>query len=103
MGEPNATRTVEITNPAGVHLRAASLIVGLVRRSGSRVMMIKDHARSDGSDMLEVISLGARCGDRVSFEATGDDAEEVVDALVRLVVDNFGECECKTAEADESP
>jgi phosphotransferase system HPr (HPr) family protein len=99
MGEPKATRTVDVTNPAGIHARAATLIAELVRGSGSKVLVIKDCERVDGTDVLQILSLGTRCGEQVSFEATGSDAEQVLDALVRLFADNFGENEEKEEEA----
>jgi phosphocarrier protein HPr len=91
MCEPKATRTLDVTNPAGIHARAATLIAELVRRSGSRVLVIKDCQRVDGTDVLQILSLGTAQGERVSFEAVGQDAEEVLEALARLFSDNFGD------------
>jgi phosphotransferase system HPr (HPr) family protein len=100
MCQPKAIRTVDVTNSAGIHARAATLIAELVRRSSSRVSMIKDCERVDGTDVLQILSLGTRRGEQVSFEATGCDAEEVLDALVQLFADNFGENEEKIEEAE---
>ena len=93
------TRTVDVTNREGVHLRAATLIAELVRRFDSSVLVIKDAERLDVRDVLQITSLGARCGEQVSFEAVGSDAEEVVDALVQLFADKFGESD-QTEEAE---
>jgi phosphotransferase system HPr (HPr) family protein len=98
MDEPKATRTVDVTNFAGIHARAATLIAELVRRSHCRVSVIKDRERVDGTDVLQILSLGTRCGEQISFEATGCDAEQVLDALAQLFADNFGENEEKTQE-----
>jgi phosphotransferase system HPr (HPr) family protein len=102
MCQPKATRTVDVTNPAGIHARAATLIAELVRRSDSRVLVIKDCERVDGTDVLQILSLGTRHGEQVSFEAVGHDADVVLDALVQLFADNFGESE-QTAREAESP
>jgi phosphocarrier protein HPr len=102
MCEPKATRTVDVTNRSGIHARAATLIAELVRGSRCKVSLLKDCERVDGTDVLQILSLGTRCGEQISFEATGGDAQHVLDALVQLFADNFGEDEEKIQEA-ESP
>ncbi len=100
MCEPKATRIVDVTNPAGIHARAATLIAELVRRFDSKVLVVKESERVDGTDVLQILSLGTRHGEQVSFEAVGDDAEHVLNALVQLFADNFGESEEETQEAE---
>jgi phosphocarrier protein HPr len=102
MSQLKATRTVSVTNRAGLHARAATLIAELVRRSGSKVLVIKDCERVDGTDVLQVLSLGAERGEQVCLEATGDDAEEVLEALARLFSNNFGEDQENTEETEET-
>jgi phosphotransferase system HPr (HPr) family protein len=93
------TRTLCVTNPAGIHARAATLIAELVRGSDSQVVVMKGSEAVDGTEVLQILSLGTGQGEEVSFEATGSDAEQVLDALARLFADNFGECEENTEEA----
>jgi phosphotransferase system HPr (HPr) family protein len=100
MCNPKATRTVHVTNPEGIHARAATLIAELVRGSGSRVLVIKDREQANGTEVLQILSLGTAQGEEISFEATGCDAEEVLDALAQLFADNFPEGEEKTEEAE---
>ena len=100
MCQPKITRTVDVTNPAGIHARAATLIAELVRRFDSKVLVIKDCEQVDGTDVLQILSLGTRHGEQVSFEAVGCDAEEALDALVQLFADNFGESEQPIEEAE---
>lgn len=101
MCEPKATRTVNVTNSAGIHARAATSIAELVRRFNCRVLVIKESERVDGTDVLQILSLGTRQGEQVSFEAVGGDAEEALDALVALFSDNFGENDEQTASAED--
>jgi phosphocarrier protein HPr len=86
-----ATREVAVTNEEGIHARAATLIAELVRRFNSKVEMIKDDERVESTDDLQVLSLGAGPGSKLSLEAVGGDAEEVLDALARLFSENFSE------------
>jgi phosphotransferase system HPr (HPr) family protein len=101
MCEPKITRTVDVTNPAGIHARAATLIAELVRRFDSRVVVIKGCEQVDARDVLQILSLGTGHGEQLRFEAVGGDAEAAVDALVKLVADDFGESE--QTEQAESP
>jgi len=92
MSETRATRTILVTNPAGLHLRAATLLISLARRFDSRIEVIKDRERVDcKSTPLRLITLGAWQGDRLLLEATGSDAEEALTALEELFANNFEE------------
>ena len=93
MCEMKATRTVIVTNPAGIHARAATLIAELVGRFESDVVLVKNSDRVSGSEVLQIMSLGAAPDEQLMLEANGADAERVLDALLRLFADNFGENE----------
>lgn len=43
--------------------------------------------------VMELLLLGAACGERITVSATGEDAEDAVSALVALVESRFGEAE----------
>lgn len=91
MSESTATRTIVVTNESGIHARAATLVAELVRRFDSKVVLVKDCERVEGTDVLQILSLGAGRGNELLLEATGHDAERVLDALVQLFNDNFSE------------
>jgi phosphocarrier protein HPr len=95
MDEPKATRTVLVANRAGLHARAALLIVQLVRQfqqqHQTKVELIGDRQRVDAGEMLQVLTLGAAQGEQLVIEATGEGGEEIVEALERLFADKFGE------------
>lgn len=91
MCETKATRTVIVTNPEGIHARAATLIAELVGRFESDVVLVKNSERVSGSDVLQIMSLGAAPHEQLILEATGADGERVLDALLGLFADNFGE------------
>ena len=91
MSEVKVTRSVSVTNSEGIHLRAATLIAELARQFDSTVLLIKDHQCVRGTDVLQVVSLVAKQGEQLVLEATGHDAEEVLNALEKLFADNFSE------------
>ena len=100
MSEAKTTRTVIVGNPEGIHARAATLIAELVRRYTSDVVLVKDHQRVSGGEVLQILLLTAEQGDQLTLEAAGDDADEVLDALLELFTDNFGETQEKPEEAE---
>jgi len=99
MPDSKATRIVTVTNAAGVHARAATLIGELVRGFNAEVILTKGNESAKGTEILQMLSLGAGPGDRVALEATGSDAEQVLDALEQLFAENFAENEENTEEA----
>ncbi len=101
MSEARASRSVVVRNPEGVHARAATLIAELVRRFDAKVSLTKDRERVEATDVLQVLSLGVAPGEKLLLEATGRQAEEVVEALVQLIESGFGEnAQQSTAEED---
>jgi phosphocarrier protein HPr len=85
-----ATRTVVVSHPTGLCLRGASAIRQLAGRFHSAIQVVKEGRRVSVGDVLQVVSLGAEPGSQVVLEATGPDADEALDALVKLFADNFG-------------
>jgi phosphotransferase system HPr (HPr) family protein len=90
VNQAKATRTVRVVNRQGVHARAATLIAEVVRRYQSRVSLHKGSESVEGTDVLQIMSLGAAEGEEVMLEAWGDDAETVLDALAALFNGRFG-------------
>ncbi len=91
MAELKAIRTIVVTNDEGLHARAATLVAELARRFKSDVKLTKDRERVQGTEVLQILSLGAARGEELLIEAIGHDAEEAVDALVQLFAGNFSE------------
>lgn len=92
MDEPKTSRTVIVANQEGFHLRPASLFVGLARKFQARIEVVKDGERADGkSEPLQLLTLGAACGDELLLEASGADAEEALAALAALFANRFEE------------
>ena len=89
MSEPIETRTVVVTDPAGVHARTALAIVQSVRRGKSKVTLIKDQMTVDGNEPLQIMTLVAVQGERVQLRAEGPDASAMLDALEPLFAGQF--------------
>ncbi len=89
--ETNITRTVVVTNREGIHARAATLIAEVVRQFQSKVVLIKDREQAEGTDVLQILALCTNRGEELLLEATGHDAEAVLDALEQLFAGDFSE------------
>ena len=97
MSETKATRTVVVTDPAGVHARTAVAIREAVMRGNSQVRLIKDKQPVSGTDVLQIMTMVAEQGDKVTIEAVGPDAETVLAALEPLFAGRFGDEAQKSA------
>ena len=97
MPETKATRIVMVTDPAGVHARTAVAIREVVMRGSSQVRLIKDKQPVSGTDVLQIMTMVAEQGDKVTIEAVGPDAETVLAALEPLFAGRFGDEAQKSA------
>jgi phosphotransferase system HPr (HPr) family protein len=91
MTESKLARTVVISNPQGLHARPADLFVKVAQQYQSRVELVKESIRVDGKSILDLLTLAAAAGTRLTIEATGEDASQALDALCKLVEQNFAE------------
>jgi phosphotransferase system HPr (HPr) family protein len=88
-----STRIVVVTNPQGLHARPADLFVKTATRFASKIELVKGRERVDGKSILSLLTLAAVEGTQLSIEADGPDAEQALDALAKLVEQNFAENE----------
>lgn len=88
--EGDGSRTVVVTNRHGLHARPCSAIADLVAEHQANVTVQKGSQTVDASSTLDLLSLGASQGTELVLLATGPDAAEVLETLVRLFADEFG-------------
>jgi phosphocarrier protein HPr len=81
MSEQKLVRTLVVTDPSGVHVRTASAIQSITRRSQSEVLVISAYHKAKGTDIWDLLALAAPRGATITLEASGPDAQEVLDAL----------------------
>ncbi|SRR5690606_16406786 len=96
MSQVSARREVTITNPQGFHARPAHLFVKLASQFSSQVRIIKGNEVIDGKSILDLLTLGAGNGTKLSLEVVGDDAEAACQALVGLIEGGFDDGESKS-------
>ena len=82
---------VEIQNSLGLHARPSSKFVSTAKKYQSRISVKKGSHVVNGKSVMGLMTLAAARGSRVIIEAEGQDAEELVEALERLIREKFGE------------
>ena len=87
------SRNVEIINKLGMHARAAAKFVKLASQFDSRIELEADSHRVNGKSIMGVLMLAAAKGTPVTIHASGDDAQQSIDALAELIGNRFDEDE----------
>ena len=86
-------QSVTIVNQRGLHARASAKFVGMVSAlgEGTQVRVAKGGNEAAGGSILGLMMLGAAKGDSIEVIVQGAAAEEVLNDLVTLVGNGFGE------------
>jgi phosphocarrier protein len=84
-------RKVQIRNKFGLHARPAAEFVKLANQFKSDIFVKKLDVEVNGKSIMGMMMLAAECGAEISVRAAGEDAEDAVTELVRLVEQGFGE------------
>ena len=85
------SRTVTVSNPLGLHARAAAQFVHLASRFESQIRVGRAAKMMDGKSIMGILLLAAARGTALTISAEGTDEAAAVDALVQLVESGFGE------------
>ena len=88
-----ARAETEIVNKLGLHARASAKLTQLAGSFGSDIWMEKGSRRINAKSIMGVMMLAAGKGSTVVIETTGDDEQEALDAILKLIADKFGEGE----------
>ncbi len=86
-------RPVTIINKLGLHARAAAKFVTTASGFSSNIDIEKDGQKVNGKSIMGVMMLAASRGTRLLIHADGEDEQEAVDSLEKLIGEKFGEQE----------
>ena len=86
-------RETRIVNRLGLHARAAAQLVRMANEYNSDISLIKSNQQANAKTIMEVLMLGAAQGEDLTIEASGDDEEHAVEAIVQLIEARFNELE----------
>jgi phosphocarrier protein len=83
----------KIVNRLGLHARAAAKLTQLAGGYRAEIWLSRSGRRVNAKSIMGVMMLAAGMGTSVLIEASGDDAEQAIQALQKLIADRFGEGE----------
>ena len=86
-------KKLEIRNKLGLHARAAALLVQTANKFSAQIKLVKDGQTADGRSIMGVLTLAATQGSKIQVEASGEDAEQALRAIEKLIEARFNESE----------
>ncbi|HEX2655186.1 MAG TPA: HPr family phosphocarrier protein [Xanthobacteraceae bacterium] len=89
-GQP-ISRVLDIINSRGLHARASARFVQTVEKFDADVKVTRGGETVGGTSIMGLMMLSAGQGTSITVTTDGTQAQEVMDALVALVGDRFGE------------
>ena len=90
-GDGNQSRIFPIINKRGLHARASARFVQTVEGYDAQVHVSKDGVTVGGTSIMGLMMLAASLGTTIHVEASGRQAEAVLNALESLIAERFGE------------
>ncbi len=85
------SENIEIINELGLHARAAASFVKVANKFKSDVKVEKDGLDANGKSIMGIMMLAAPKGSQITVTCTGEDAEQVLEAIKELINNKFGE------------
>jgi phosphocarrier protein len=89
--EGSLVRVLDIVNKKGLHARASAKFVQTVERFDADVKVTRGNETVGGTSIMGLMMLSAAPGCCITVEASGREAEQVIEALTKLVSERFGE------------
>ena len=83
--------TIKILNEQGLHARPASIFVKTASKFKSTVSIVHGNKVANAKSIINIMSLGLEKGEEVKIITEGTDEKEVMEALVSLIENKFGE------------
>jgi phosphocarrier protein HPr len=97
MTEAWLEKSISLKNKHGLHMRPAQRIVEVASKFRSDVRAVKDNLDFNAKSILDMIEFAAHMVGKTAhddqtflFKATGEDAQDALEALSSLVNDRFG-------------
>ena len=84
-------KTIEITNPTGLHARPAALFVQTAGKFTSNIWIKTGQKKVNAKSIMGLISLAVSNGTEITIIADGEDEDLAVKEIVDLVTSDFGE------------
>ncbi|MEL7548100.1 MAG: HPr family phosphocarrier protein [Pseudomonadota bacterium] len=84
-------RSTRIINAKGLHARASAKLAKLALTLPAKIQIRHESEVADARSIMDLLCLGAACGQIIEIHAEGEGAEQSVRAVVQLIEAGFGE------------
>ena len=82
---------LDIINEKGLHARASAKFVEMCEQFDATATVSKDGETAGGDSIMGLLMLAASKGTQIEVDTHGPEAEDLAEALKKLVADYFGE------------
>ena len=82
---------IKIKNEKGLHARASARLVEVVDKYEAVAKIGRDDQFASGDSIMALLMLAAPKGTNISIQTSGAQEEELMEELINLIVNNFGE------------
>lgn len=79
------TEKITLKSELGLHAKPASLLVKEASKYHSDIRIIKDEQEYNAKSIMGLLSLGIAKGEKIVLKAEGEDEEEAVKGLIKLI------------------
>ncbi|MCU0652490.1 MAG: HPr family phosphocarrier protein [Candidatus Omnitrophica bacterium] len=83
---PLISKKITVKNKQGLHARPAALFVQVANKYDSRVTVRRGEEEVNGKSIMGILMLGAEKGSEIIIEIEGDDAQEALRELEKIIV-----------------
>jgi len=84
-------RNFTIVNRLGLHARAAAQLVQTANQFSSEINLVKDDIEVNGKSIMGILLLAAPQGTEIAVIVEGDDEQQAMDVIAKLIEAGFGE------------
>lgn len=85
------TKSLTVTNPKGIHARPSALIVRAAQEFDSTIFFNLNGMEANARQIMDVLSLGAFCGDVIEVTVKGTDEEAALARIEEIFSLNFND------------
>ncbi len=78
-------KKITVQNKQGLHARPAAMFVQVANKFDSRVTVVRDEEEVNGKSIMGILMLGAEKGSEILIQVEGDDAEQAIVELEKIV------------------
>nr|WP_315446717.1 phosphoenolpyruvate--protein phosphotransferase [uncultured Pseudomonas sp.] len=90
-GQRLFSQSLKLPNSNGLHARPAAVFAQAAKAFSAKIYLHKQQSEANAKSLVAIMALQTAFGDSVQVSALGDDAEDAVNTLTRLLAEGCGE------------